>query len=242
MRSPALHVAVLALLLVAPLSRARATDDPDEEVARRHLERGRALYAGERYEEAVYELELGRVIKPLPIFALELARACDRLASWPDAAAWYRTYLATAPGAEQAERAEASARLRELTARLAAEHLTEAPPPDAKPAGTAAPRRLRIVGQTVAASGVLVVGIGAIFAALGNVAVDDLNRLDRTGGVFDPGRYRDYKVDRGLEVAFFVLGGAAVAGGIIATIIGWRHGGGSPARALLPSSAALVRF
>src|SRR3954471_12083567 len=103
---------VLAIVLTGMGGRPGfAADDPDEEVARRHLERGRALAGQGRCDLAVEELERGRVIKPLPEFSIALGRCYDALGDRPRAASWYRNYVQLAPAGNAAERDEASHRL-----------------------------------------------------------------------------------------------------------------------------------
>ena len=108
---------------MTPRAAAAAADaaDPDDEVARRHLDRGRALAADGHCDQAVDELQRGRVIKPLPEFALALGRCYDALEDRPRAVSWYRSYLKATPddAAHGAARAEVRARLTTLGPELA---------------------------------------------------------------------------------------------------------------------------
>jgi hypothetical protein len=196
-----------------------ADGDPDEEVARRHLDRGRALAAGGHCDQAIDELQRGRVIKPLPELALALGRCYDTLDDRPHAVSWYRSYLKTAPDDADhgAARGEARARLTALGPELAAAHEEEAPPPR-DPSNPAWPRRARIAGPAVAGSGVLLVGIGGICEAFAHAAAQDLEKG------YDPAREHDRQIDRALAISFFAIGGAAVVAGGITWLVGWKKG------------------
>lgn len=83
-------------------------------------------------------------------------------------------------------------------------------------------RALRIAGITVGIAGVGLLGggLGAAFAA--DSTARDLDRLDQSGGLFDPGKDSAYHLDRTLEGVCFGVGGALAATGIVLLIVSAR--------------------
>jgi tetratricopeptide (TPR) repeat protein len=89
--------------------------------ARSHFERGRALFAQERYLDAVSEFELGYRLRAQPLFLYNIAQAYRHAGRPEQAINFYERYLAQAPDAP--ERAEVERHLRDLRA------LRATPPP-----------------------------------------------------------------------------------------------------------------
>jgi hypothetical protein len=90
-----------------------------------------------------------------------------------------------------------------------------------------APRRpdhhaLRLAGYTVGGVGVAALGCGVAFALLADKTARDLNQVDATGGVFDPGKDSAYHTYRNVEAISFGVGGALVATGVVLYIVGRR--------------------
>ncbi len=108
--------------------------DPDTEIARRHFDRGTALYGEGKYAEAIAEFEAARNAKPVPALDYNIGRAYDRMEHPRDAIEAYERYLTRAPNAPDA--AEVRARVSALKERTAAPATAAAPPPVA---ATAAP-------------------------------------------------------------------------------------------------------
>lgn len=65
---------VLAILVLSAVT-ARAADDPDTEIARRHFVAGAQLYESARYEEAIAEFMAARAVKSAPAFEYNIARS-----------------------------------------------------------------------------------------------------------------------------------------------------------------------
>ena len=106
----------VVLLLAAAIASARADEDIDNEVARRHFLKGSELYAGQRYEEALAEFQRAMVAKPLPAFHYNMARCYDRLERYQLAVDAYRSYLAAVPASP--ERRSIEERIAELEERI----------------------------------------------------------------------------------------------------------------------------
>ncbi|HZS36320.1 MAG TPA: tetratricopeptide repeat protein [Polyangia bacterium] len=93
---------VIWVVLVAAWSPARAqAPDPDTQAARRHYDRGLALYDQERYDAAIREFSAAKELKPLPAFDFNIGRCYERLERWRDAAEAYERYLAAVPDAPE---------------------------------------------------------------------------------------------------------------------------------------------
>jgi hypothetical protein len=88
----------LVSLVVGAGAAAQEPLDPDTQAARRHFERGLALYLTERYREALHEFETARTTRPVPAFDFNIGRCHERLEEWGAAASAYERYLSAAPG------------------------------------------------------------------------------------------------------------------------------------------------
>jgi tetratricopeptide (TPR) repeat protein len=106
-----------ALLLLAASARAQS-DDPDEEIARRHFRMGLSNYAQNDYINALVEFEAARRVKAAPAFDFNIARCLDRLERFDQAIVEYESYLKKLPQADDA--AEIRKRVEKLRARIAA--------------------------------------------------------------------------------------------------------------------------
>jgi tetratricopeptide (TPR) repeat protein len=111
---------------------ARANDDPDTEVARRHFNLGRTYYDGAEYEKALGEFEAAKRVRPHPALDYNIARCLDRLERYQPAIDAYEHYI----GSNPADVAEMRERVKVLKERLAA-----APPPVVPPPTVAPPTR-----------------------------------------------------------------------------------------------------
>jgi tetratricopeptide (TPR) repeat protein len=118
-----MRLVLLAFVLCA-VSPARANEDPDTEVARKHFEAGRVYYDANEYNKALDEFEKAKRVKPHPALDYNIGRCLDRLERYPEAIDAYQRYLASKPG----DAAEITERVRMLKERLATQ-----PPPVARP-------------------------------------------------------------------------------------------------------------
>ena len=129
---------LLLMVTAAPVLSARAEEppsvipDPDTDAARRHFDRGTALYGQQRYADAVREFETARRIKPLPAFDFNIARSFERLEAWAAAADAYDRYLDSLRAGKEAD--DIRARIAVLRARLDESAVPKAVPSTTSPA------------------------------------------------------------------------------------------------------------
>lgn len=159
-----MHRTVVTIALIAlatPVARAQPApvDEVDQEIGRRHFERGRALYEEGRYEAAVDEFLAARRAYPAPQLDYNLARCYDRLDRPEAAIEFYQRYLDRAP--TTAEVGPIRARVAVLRARL------PTPPP-------ARPHRWFVGPAVLAAAAVALAATGAGLTASVRPAYQDL--------------------------------------------------------------------
>ncbi|HZS41195.1 MAG TPA: hypothetical protein VFF06_30405 [Polyangia bacterium] len=228
-------VAVVAL--VTMLAGAARADEVAEDRAHAHYEVGRGLYRLGDYRGALREFAAGYELVREPGFLLNIGQTYRKLGDPAHARQLYRQFLDEAP-ADHPARAQAERVLRELD-----EAVQNAPPPAAAapalapknaPAASvslaaparadARPRRraLRIAGITLGVAGVALLGGGVGAAVDADDNARELNRLDQSGGRYDPGRYAAYTRDRTVEGVCFGLGGALAAAGIVLVSVSAR--------------------
>jgi tetratricopeptide (TPR) repeat protein len=230
-------LAALLVLLIALPGPARGDDDAQAQ-ARAHYEIALGLFKLGNYRGALQEFTAGYELARKPGFLLNVALTHRKLGDFASAAAAYRQFLAEAP-ADDPQRPEVEELVDELAAELRAhppspkaadgDAVAPAALPNAPPRliATAPPRRrgrpaLRIAGLTVGSAGLAGLGVGIAFAVLADGSARDLNRLDRTGGPFDPAKDAAYHTDRTVEAATLAVGGAAVATGVVLYLVGRR--------------------
>ena len=147
---------------------ARAADDPDTEIARRHFLAGAKLYDDAKYDEAIAEFTAARAVKTSPAFDYNIARAYDRLERIPPAVEWYSRFIGHAP--DGAEKTEAIERVALLRVRLPAENV-------ARPAE--APRERRypyaiVAPITFSAAGAAALVVGGVLYGISGPRYDQL--------------------------------------------------------------------
>jgi tetratricopeptide (TPR) repeat protein len=92
----------IILVLAASAAHADRSRDPMKRAAREHFDRGRTLYQGGDYAEAVGELELGRKLDPHPDFQYALGQAYRKLGDCKRAVEHYVAFLETDPPQSEA--------------------------------------------------------------------------------------------------------------------------------------------
>jgi tetratricopeptide (TPR) repeat protein len=107
-------VALVSLVVPTP---ARAKEDPDTEVARRHFQIGRAAYDAGDYQQALESFERANRIKPAAAFDFNIGRCFDRLERYPEAIASYQRFVSSIPTPPDAD--EVRARIAVLKERIA---------------------------------------------------------------------------------------------------------------------------
>jgi hypothetical protein len=141
--------ALVALVLCAVPRQARAVEDPDTEIARRHYERGLALYDARDYRSALSEFEAARQTHPAPELTFNIARCHDRLEERRAAAEGYEEYLRAQPYSPDA--AALRARIAELAVRDGLRPGSPAPSGARPHRRIAAPVTLAVTAVVVAA-------------------------------------------------------------------------------------------
>jgi len=124
-----MRLACVVLVLASALP-ARAFDDPDTEVARRHFEKGRVAYDAQDYRRALDEFLAAKRAKAAPALDYNIARCYDRLEDYPQAIKHYEAYYSSKPSAS--DQNEVQERIRTLKQRLdeqAAAHPTRTTTP-----------------------------------------------------------------------------------------------------------------
>jgi hypothetical protein len=104
------------LVVLASPGVARALEDPDTEVARRHFEKGRAAYDNQDYHRALTEFIAARRAKPSAGLDYNIGRCYDRLEDYGSAIRYYALYLNGTPNA--GDHAEISERIKVLQHRI----------------------------------------------------------------------------------------------------------------------------
>jgi tetratricopeptide (TPR) repeat protein len=153
-------VGVLALAL-SGLATADPVEDADTQAARRHFERGRALYDTGAYEEACQEFRESRRVLDLPAFDFNLAKCEEHLEHWQVAIEGYERFLSRAPNDENAP--EVRRRVAVLRARTAS--IAPAPTERDRKAGEKRHElRLAAIGVAVATGALAAGGFGAYYS------------------------------------------------------------------------------
>lgn len=124
-------------------------EDP-KAAAKRHYDRGTALFALDRYDEAIKEFEAGYLEVPLPAFLYNIGQAHRKAGRTERARSYFERYLEMAP--EAADRPQVERIIAEIDAALTPAAPAAAPPqppaptpaaaiaaPAAPPAASAAP-------------------------------------------------------------------------------------------------------
>lgn len=226
---------LLALLWLIGLFAGTARADVSE--ARKHYERGTALYDLQRYGEAAKEYELAFEQQPDAALLFNLGQAYRLAHQYASAIGAFRSYLRRMPDAPN--RPEVEGRIAELqrlvdeqnrtqhAARLSA--LPRVDPPRATSVrdnvtvsdSRAKGRTLKIAGAAVFGAGALALGLGGAMAALASDAAHDLNHP--ASGRFDAGAEDRRNTYQASDIACFAIGGAALVAGAAVFAVGWRR-------------------
>ena len=117
-------VALVVALLIGAASHAQEAS-PDEEIARRHYEDGKAAYVRKDYRAAIAAFEEARRVLPQAAFDYNIARCWDRMNEPTRAVEEYRRYLAGA--GDDPNASEVRARVEVLQRRVAPMVVTSPP-------------------------------------------------------------------------------------------------------------------
>jgi tetratricopeptide (TPR) repeat protein len=144
LRSLARIACVTAIAVATMISSARAGEDAQTKVAKKHFYAGEKLFALGRFSDALKEYEAAFDAKPLPAFLFNIGQCHRNLHDYDAAIFSFRKYLSLLP--EAANRAEVEDLIRELEDAQAREKAladqretdraraaTEEPPPEGHP-------------------------------------------------------------------------------------------------------------
>jgi tetratricopeptide (TPR) repeat protein len=235
-------VVVAALLLCAATARAAGNDDLQD--ARQHYDRGMAHYELGEFAAAVEEFKLAYARSQAPGLLFNLAQASRLNKDYEQALHFYRSYLRVRPDAPNRDDVEGriaeiepivelqrKAEAEKLSAVSAppASHPTVVPPLETRrelvaplPSG----RPVKIAGIVVGAAGVALLGAGI---GLGVASLDAQNKLSSLAvqnGSWTPAQASLYDTgqrDAALATALYVVGGVAIATGVVLYAVGWKR-------------------
>ncbi len=238
----------LALMIAAAIQSPGLARADDVVSARKHYEKGSALFDLQRYAEAAEEYEAAYQSKRDPALLFNLGQAY-RLANNYSKATWaYKLYLQRVPKSPQ--RPELEKRIAELD-RLEAERVAAAaqqrtdnaaqpalaaPAPQpvvvVQPAPAPVPassRKLKIAGLAAMGAGLLFLAPGIALPIVAQQKYDTL--VDPTREGKPPFIQADFDSDKSAIRTFEITGGvligvgvAAIIGGVTAYLIGWNQG------------------
>jgi tetratricopeptide (TPR) repeat protein len=231
-RKIALAVGVVAIMIGAPAIADQVS------VAKQHFEAGTKAYDLGHYDEAVKEYEAAYRAKDDPALLFNIGQAYRGLGDAQAAIRAFRSYLRRLPDAPN--RAEVESRIAELQMVADEQVRSKEKPPQGTlpptqptvivqqvPAQTTrsatadelrAARTKRIAGLAVGGFGVASLVLGGVFTGLAN----DANRHIVTGDMWSPSTQDRRNTYQALDIAFFTIGGVAVATGLTLYLLG-RH-------------------
>ena len=217
---------ILAVILMASVAFAQ---EPDEDIARRHFERGRLQYAAGNYPAALQEFLAARKVHPVGALDYNIARCYDRLEKPSEAITNYQQYLLSEDNPPDAPEVRQRVEILKQRLQMLQQKRALQQPVESSSEGAS----LRIAGITVGAIGIACLVAGIATGVLAQQASDDLSRLDQSQPrvQFDPNREAEGKTDQLLEGVFLGVGAAAVA--TAAVLYGLGH------RAKHPKSVSL---
>ena len=240
-----MRVLVVAVALVVCVPAVRAAGDGDSlQEAKDHYDRGMAHYELGEFASAVEEFKQAYARSQAPGLLFNLAQASRLNKDYEQALHFYRTYLRVRPDA--ANRDDVEKRIAELEPivemrRRAEEEqlpVVSRPPPARSAPTPAVDERPTLVkplptgrGEKIAGIVVGVAGVGALAAGigLGVASLDAQNKLSSLAtqmGSWTPAQaslYQTGQRDATAATALYVVGGAAVATGVILYAVGWKR-------------------
>lgn len=231
------RVVALAVVVAGLIASAPAVAD-SVSIAKQHFEAGTKAYDLGHYDEAVKEYEAAYRAKDDPALLFNIGQAYRGLGDAQAAIRAFRSYLRRLPDAPN--RAEVESRIVELQKVADEQARSKEKPPQGtlppspptiivqqvptqttRPATTDelhAARTKRIAGLAVGGFGVASLVLGGVFTGLAN----DANRHIVTGDMWNPSTQDRRNTYQALDVAFFTIGGVAVATGLTLYLLG-RH-------------------
>lgn len=235
---------VLAVIGIAPV----AYGDANTAKAKQLYDEGKTDYDLGHYAEALTAFEMAYRIRHDSAFLFNIGQCQRNLKRYDDAQRTFRAYLRETPELPAATREQIQQIMADMDHALAKERARPAPSPDtAAPQPTrsidsatspppasveiAAPttrganetelhnaRTKRIAGLAIGGFGLVALGVGGLFTGLAN----DANRHIVTGDGWSSATEDRRNMYQSLDAASFVVGGVAVATGIVLYLVG-RH-------------------
>lgn len=235
-----MRLLAILFLLFAVATPARSDN---KAVAREAYREGTRQYDLGDYRLALDAFKRAYLAYEDPALLFNIAQCNRQLGDRAEAVKLYKSYLRKLP--EAPNRGEVERLIAMLEAQLASERApapptevlppTEpAPPPPPLPRPTVAPtelvatapldrgRPLRVGGAALLGAGGGLVALGAVFVGLAASANGDIKGA---GGVYDPSAEDRRNSFQAADIAFFAVGGAALASGLTLYLVGRRAKG-----------------
>jgi tetratricopeptide (TPR) repeat protein len=239
------------VLLVATSALARGENDTAGRMsaARALYDRGQAHYDLGEFDEAIAQFKEAYELSRAPRLMFNIAQAYRLKKDWEQALFFYNNYLRLVPNAPN--RADVESRIAEMQEKIRSRPeptpavpepapAKEPPPPVVAPPPAAVttpppqgevarkpPRSrfaLRVGGLAAAGAGVVLIAVGAYFAAVAQSDANALAGLARSGGTWSPAEsavYSEGQRGQAVGAALLSVGGAAAVGGAALLGIGW---------------------
>jgi len=233
----------LALSLLLPLPALAQSPPAMSDEARSHWNEGQRLYAADRYDEAIRELEAGRRIDPRPEFLYALGQAERKRGRCDAAITHFRAYLAEARAPSEISAAslqiERCERQLERERQAAPAAAPSRPPPiatEAPPAREGPPWYLDVWGGVLSGAGVAALIASAILYVSAESAIDPASYATLPG-YEDALDARDLRATAGAVT--FAVGAALLAAGVLRYVLA---GGSSDTTERTRAAFALPRL
>lgn len=240
-----------ALAVLVVLATAAATSAAESEAlrqAKQHYDRGMDHYELGEFAAAVEEFKAAYALSRAPGLLFNLAQASRLGKAYEAALHFYRSYLRERPDAPN--RDDVEQRIRELEPIVAAAAARpQSTVPSRPPTARATPARAVAWSPTAAPSSTVVkaprggkkervagivvgtLGLGALGAGVGFgvAALDAQNKLSRVASGMgswtadEAALYRSGQRDANVATAMYVVGGVAVATGVVLYAVGWKR-------------------
>lgn len=249
-----MRIAVALLILITP-SLALAEDVT---AARKHFERGTALYDLQRYSDAAAEYEAAFDAKNDPAFLFNIGQAYRFAKDYEKSIRSFKAFLRRNP--ETPMRAQIETWIADMQKSLDTQARNDTHPPQAQAqaqAPTASPtaptatvastppvaadesgrrsgRIKTIAGFATAGVGLAALGTGIAFAFIARGPYNELN-APSNGYVYNPSTQDALHRDQALEISLITVGSVLVVGGVAVGVWGLKqeHGGVHAARATM---------
>jgi len=222
----------LALLTLLAL-----TPEP-QEVARQHYRKALVHYDLREFDRAIDEFKQAYAITGAPELLFNLGQAHRLRGDWQQALDFYRSYLQRVPDAPN--RPDVQARIGEMQRQIAAVRVVRDRPAWVAPQDKET-NRLKAAGIVTGASGLALVGAGVYYGLSARSSADQISQLSKNKGQWNADQQAAYQNGQNAATRatlFYVVGGAAMAGGGVLYWLGTREARAAPT--LLPGGGGIV--